>query len=111
MVEEYEFFHSYARLEWIRKALHAAIANGKWPIIRYLCTLEPRNIMKQGFLEPAIKRGDLTMVKWLHGKGFTSLEDPMEVAADYGHLTILQWLYENIPGKGTTNRVMALSTW
>lgn len=110
MVEDCKSFDAAERSKWLFQAMDAAIETGNWPMLRYLFRHRQQKCATDG-INKAIVRGDLEMVKWLHGKGFTCSRevDPMEDAAKHGHLEILRWLYQNLPEESTSEEVMNIA--
>lgn len=107
LLEESQLFLSdeSERLCWYTEAMNGAIEAGDCAMLKYLFEHRPFACTTRG-LTRAIARGDLEMVEWLHARGFKSVKDLMKEAAEYGHLAILQWLYETLLEHGKDEAVV-----
>jgi hypothetical protein len=83
--------------------MDTAAKNGQLDTMRWLYT-NKKSQFTYNTIRYAVKRGDLDMVKFLHGK-VEHTTDAMDWAASGGHLKVLKWLHLN--GYGCTSKAIS----
>lgn len=93
VIRECESLPSSERNRWMDFAVQNAARCGNLEALKLLCAQyeTPQNLFT--LMQIAAEAGHLNIVQWLHSQGAFCSYAFMDTAATHGHLAIVQWLY------------------
>ncbi|EGG18513.1 hypothetical protein DFA_04007 [Cavenderia fasciculata] len=100
------FLHEKLNKQCSAKGLKSAIKNTNLDIIQYLSKQTPPDLWTQELIFPAIKRGDLNIVKFiLDSRPHLNTHNAIDIASIQGHFDLVQYLHKH-RAEGCTTAAM-----